>query len=151
MDPLAPAPRANLADLYRRTGRDDDAEALLREGLELLPDEGTFRHALGLLLVRQQRHDEALNELRLAAGQQLDNARFAYVYAVALNSLGRQQAAVDYLADVRQEFPGEFDISWALATMLRDLGRTEDARLIAMELAEIYPGVQAVQNLLMAL
>ena len=151
MDPLAPAPRANLADLYRRTGRDVDAEALLREGLELLPDEGTFRHALGLLLVRQQRHDEALNELRLAAGQQPDNARFAYVYAVALNSLGRQQAAVDYLADVRQEFPGEFDISWALATMLRDLGRTEDARLIAMELAEIYPGVQAVQNLLMAL
>ena len=151
MDPLAPAPRANLADLYRRMDRDDDAEVLLRKGLELLPDEGTFRHALGLLLVRQQRHDEALDEFRIAAEQQTDNARFAYVYAVAMNSMGRQQAAVDYLAAVRPDFPGEFDISWALATMLRDLGRNEDARLVARELAELYPGVQPVQNLLMAL
>ncbi|MDG2375010.1 MAG: tetratricopeptide repeat protein [Woeseiaceae bacterium] len=151
MDPLAPAPRANLADLYSRMGRDADAEALLRAGLELRPDDGTFRHALGLLLVRQQRYDEALDELRLAAEQQTHNVRFAYVYAVAMNSMGRQQAAVDYLAAVRQDFPGEFDISWALATMLRDLGRNKDARQVATELAEIYPGVQPVQNLLMAL
>jgi len=150
-DPTLSAPRANLADLYRRLGRDAEAEGLLREGLEINPNDGTYRHALGLLLVRQQQQDDALVELRRAADLQPDNARFAYVYAVALNSMGQQDAAVDYLSAIRGNFPGNFDVSWALATMLRDMGRNDEAREIAAELANIYPGVQPVQNLLMNL
>ncbi|MGI9261223.1 MAG: tetratricopeptide repeat protein [Woeseiaceae bacterium] len=150
-DPALAGPRVNLADLYRRLGRDADAEQLLREGLEISPDEGTYRHSLGLLLVRQQRQEDALVELRRAADLQPENPRFAYVYAVALNSMDQSEAAVNYLAAVSSDFPGDFDIHWALATMLRDLGRNEDAREIATELAQIYPGVQPVQNLLTTL
>jgi Flp pilus assembly protein TadD len=46
---------ANLADLMRLQGREIEAESILREGLELSPQDATLHHALGLSLVRQQR------------------------------------------------------------------------------------------------
>jgi tetratricopeptide (TPR) repeat protein len=148
LDPTIPGPRANLADLYRRLDRDADAETLLREGLAANPDEATYRHALGLLLVRQGQPEAGLEELRRSVELQPGDARFAYVYAVALNSLDRPNEAIDFLDAVKDEFPGDFDIHWALATMLRDQGRTDEARTIAGALLEVYPGVVPVQNLL---
>ncbi len=35
--------------------------------------------------------------------------------------------------------------------MLRDQGRTEEARAVAISLAEVYPQAEAVQNLLRSL
>ena len=42
-------------------------------------------------------------------------------------------------------------IGRALATMLRDQGRNDEARVVANGLLEIYPGVVPVQNLLQRL
>jgi len=78
---------ANLADLMRLQGREAEAEAVLREGLELSPRDATLHHALGLSLVRQQRGPEALRELKLATELDPRNERFAYVYEVALSEL----------------------------------------------------------------
>jgi Flp pilus assembly protein TadD len=78
---------ANLADLMRLQGREAEAEAILREGLELSPRDATLHHALGLSLVRQQRGPEALRELKLATELDPRNERFAYVYEVALAEL----------------------------------------------------------------
>ena len=44
-------------------------------------------HALGLSLVRQQRKDEALRELRRATQLDPANPRFKYVYDVARSEL----------------------------------------------------------------
>jgi len=140
--------RINHADLYRRMNRDSDAEALLREGLQLGRGEADLRHSLGLLLVRSERQEEGLDELRLAVESAPDNERYAYVYAVALNSLGQPEAAIRLLSDVKDRFPGDFDIHWALATMLRDRGESAAAREIAAALAQRYPDVQQVQSLL---
>lgn len=140
--------RINYADLYRRMNRDNDAEALLREGLELDPNAADLHHSLGLLLVRSERQEEGLNELRLAMESDPDSARYAYVYAVALNSLGQPGAATKLLTDVKDRFPADFDIHWALATMLRDQGETEAARDVAVVLARQFPDVQQVQSLL---
>ncbi|MDH5345857.1 MAG: tetratricopeptide repeat protein, partial [Gammaproteobacteria bacterium] len=107
-----------------------------------------LRHALGLLLVRRQQPEEGLAELERAAELEPASARFAYVYAVGLNSLGRSTEAVDYLGEATAAFPGDFDVHWALATMLRDLGRVDDARSVAAKLAAIYPGIPPLDNLL---
>jgi tetratricopeptide (TPR) repeat protein len=151
LEPGAVGPRVNLADLYRRLGRDEDAEILLREGLETSPDEASYRHALGLLLVRNDNAAEGLEELRAAAELQADNPRFVYVYAVALNSLGRSADAIDYLVGMRDKFPGNFDINWVLATMLRDQGRIDESREVAEALASIYPDIPPLSNLLQIL
>jgi predicted CXXCH cytochrome family protein len=57
----------NLADLYRIQGRDGDGEKTLRQALALDPQNAAAHHALGLLLIRQQRLPEALTALAEAA------------------------------------------------------------------------------------
>lgn len=146
--PDEPGARVNLADLYRVMGREDDAEQLLRDGIAANPEDATYRHSLGLLLVRKQQPDAGLVELRAAAELAPEDPRFAYVYAVALNSLGQSGEAIRFLDGVRDDFPGEFDVHWALATMLRDQGRNDEARVVASRLAELYPGVPPLQSLL---
>ena len=83
---------ANLADLMRLQGREAEAETILRQGLELSPQDATLHHALGLSLVRQQRGPEALRELKRATDLDPRNERFAYVYEVALSELAPDAA-----------------------------------------------------------
>ena len=78
---------ANLADLYRQLGRDADAESVLRQALEASPQDAGLHHALGLTLVRLKRQDEAIAELARAAELEPDRARYAYVYAIGLDSM----------------------------------------------------------------
>ncbi|MCM2310454.1 MAG: hypothetical protein NDI84_03540, partial [Steroidobacteraceae bacterium] len=78
---------ANLADLRRMQGRETEAEATLREGLKLSPDAAALHHALGLALVRQQRKQEALLELKRATELEPGNARYRYVYDVAMREI----------------------------------------------------------------
>jgi predicted CXXCH cytochrome family protein len=91
LDPRFVPAWANLADLMRLLGRETETESLLREGLAVAPDAAALHHALGLSLVRQQRGDEALRELRRATELDPSSERFRYVYDVARNELGKQE------------------------------------------------------------
>jgi tetratricopeptide (TPR) repeat protein len=151
LEPHAAAARVNLGEVYARTGRMADAQQLLRDGIAANADEAVLHHALGLLLVRDQQQDAALAELATAASLQPDESRYVYVYAVALNSQASPADAIALLQDATGRFPTDFDIHWALATMLRDQGRVEEARQVAATLSELYPQVDGVQNLLQSL
>jgi tetratricopeptide (TPR) repeat protein len=151
LEPRAAAARVNIAELYLQTGRGVEAEQVLREGIAMDADQAVLHHALGLMLVRTNQHDAALPELAAAASLQPGEPRFVYVYAVALNSLDRAVEATALLQDATKRFPADFDMHWALATMLRDQGRLGEAREVATTLSEIYPGVEGVQNLLQSL
>lgn len=151
LNPASVAARVNLVDLYRQLGREQDAEQLLQEGLLRNPNAAALRHALGLLMVRGDRRELALAELAAAADLERENPRFVYVYGIALNSLGDPERAVDVLSGAAQRFPADFDIQWGLTTMLRDLGRHDEARVLAEEMVKRYPGVASVQNLLQSI
>src|SRR5262249_12308633 len=94
LEPFFVPAYVNLADLYRARDRDLDGERILREGLRVAPKSAILHHALGLALVRMKRSDEALRELERATILDPANARFSYVYAVALHSTGKADAAV---------------------------------------------------------
>ena len=118
------APAAiNLADLYRQLGRDSrrrDASCARRS-----PHRREMRalhHALGLTLVRLKRLDEALGELRRAAELAPEQARYAYVYAVALHSAGRGGEAMTVLKDSLARHPDDRDTLLALISFSRDAG-----------------------------
>ena len=143
--------RVNLADLYRRMQQDAQAETLIREGLAQPGNHAALRHALGLLLVREQNHAEALAELGRAAELDPDNARYVFVYAVAQNSLGQSDAAITTLRQASQRFPTDFDITGTLVTVLRDQGRVEEARQAAATLVERFPGNENAQAILQSL
>lgn len=141
---LAMAPRhvpayANLADLFRSQGRDAEAEAVLREGLGHVPESAALHHARGLALVRLKRTPEALDALARAARLAPDDARFAYVYAVALNSTGKARAALAEVDRALAHHPDNRELLSAGAALARDAGdRAAMARYTA-RLATLGP------------
>jgi predicted CXXCH cytochrome family protein len=102
----------NLADLMRARNRDDEGERVLRNALKAVPEiqAADVHHALGLWLVRQERHSEALTELEHAADLQPDVPRFAYVLAVGLHSTGDVDGARELLESAVERFPGHAGI-----------------------------------------
>lgn len=137
-DPDAMALAVNLADLYRVQSREREAEEVLRRSIALT-DSADAWHALGLSLVRQKRSGEALNALQKAARLSPDNARYAYVAAVALQSAGQAGEARQAAADALARSPYDTNLlSFALQDALRarDLAR---AAPLAQRLADMVP------------
>jgi tetratricopeptide (TPR) repeat protein len=145
---FAPA-YVNLADLMRAQGRELDGERLLRVGIAFSDDDdGAARHALGLSLVRQRRTDEALVELRRATETEPLNARFAYVYGVALQSTGQIGPAIAVLEQSLAEHPYELPTLIALVTFNRDAGNLAEAiRYAEMWVAMAPDDLGAAQEL----
>jgi Flp pilus assembly protein TadD len=135
------APAAiNLADLYRQIGRDGDGESVLRTAIATSPQDPGLHHALGLTLTRLKRPDEALGELQRAAELDRDRARYAYVYAVALNSAGRGGEALTVLKEILVRHPADRDTLLALVGFSRDTGDFAAALEYAERLARVAPG-----------
>jgi Tfp pilus assembly protein PilF len=139
LDPSFVPAMVNLADLYRGMGRDIDGEPLLRQAIAIESDSAIAHHALGLLLLRKQQFEQALAELALATQAEPDNARYAYVYAVALHSAGKVPEALQILRNAHQTHPADVDILIALVTISRDSGDLAAARDYAAQLLRAAP------------
>ena len=126
-------PYVNLADLYREQGRDPDGERVLRHA----PDGADVHHALGLLLVRQRRLEEAVGELAKATGERPESPRYAYVYAVGLDSTGQHGKALVVLEQAHQRFTGDRDILAALVQFSAQAGDRESAARWAQQLRDL--------------
>jgi tetratricopeptide (TPR) repeat protein len=137
----------NLADLYRQTGREDDGEKVLRGAIDAAPNDGGLHHALGLSLVRLKQLGDALVELRRAAELERSNARYAYIYGVALHSAGRQQEAITYLRESVAGHPETLDILMAIVSFSREAGDTATALEYAEQVAKIAPDDPAARRL----
>lgn len=112
---------------------------MLRTGLEVAPDNASLHHALGLLLIRQKRLDDAVAELSRAAELASNDPRYAYVYAVALKETGDISGAIGILAENYNRYPANRDILLALITINRDAGNRADALSYAHALRRQYP------------
>jgi tetratricopeptide (TPR) repeat protein len=147
LDPQFAGGYVNLADLERRVGNESEAEAVLRRGLALLPRAADLRHALGLTLVRRGARDEALGELAAAADGAADNARYTYVYAVALQSAGQRDDALRYLEAFSARHPLDVDVLGALVSLNREAGRRDQALKFARQLLAVLPNEAALDRL----
>jgi tetratricopeptide (TPR) repeat protein len=139
IDPTFVPAYANLADLYRARGADGEAVAVLREGLARNPRAAMLHHALGLALVRQKQSAEGLKALRVANELAPDSARFAYVYAVALNDTGRTKDALQVLAASLKRDPYDRDVLSGLAFFTAQAGNRELALGYVKQLRELDP------------
>jgi predicted CXXCH cytochrome family protein len=127
----------NLADLYRSQRRDEDAEAILRLGLERAADRAAIEFALGLTLVRLQRHDEATDHLKRAYGMRPETIRFGYVYAVAQFDGGKREAALRTLEHLHKRYPANRDVLQLLVGYNQQMGRDAAAKKYAAKLDEL--------------
>jgi len=139
IDPTFAAAYVNLADLYRAGNADAEAEKTLRQGIARNPREATLHHTLGLTLTRQKRAADALREFRVATTLAPESARYAYVYAVALNSGGRPAEAIKVLDAARARNAYDRDVLSGLAYFNAQAGRREVAMGYVKQLRELDP------------
>jgi predicted CXXCH cytochrome family protein len=143
----APA-AANLADLYRELGRDGDAERVLRKALEASPQDAGLHHVLGLTLVRLKRPDQAIEELRQATELDPNSARYAFVYAVGLDSTGHRTEATKVLTENLARHSNDRDTLTALIGFSRDVGDDATALAYAERLSQIEPSDPSLAKLI---
>jgi tetratricopeptide (TPR) repeat protein len=98
--------------------------------------------------VRLGRRADALGELREAARLAPNDARFAYVYAVSLNSAGQSAAALAEIDRALLQEPDNHDLLVAAVTFRRDRGDLPGARPYALRLSERYPDDRDAAELL---
>jgi tetratricopeptide (TPR) repeat protein len=145
IDPQFVPAYVNLADLYRATQRETEAEALLREAIAVTPAAALYE-SLGLSLVRQGRKNEALGWLARAVKAEPQQARHAYVYALALDDAGRRREAIGVL-DAAAARTGERDVLLALAQVKQASGDATGSAAALRKLAEINPEDPALAEL----
>ena len=139
LDPKFPGAYVNLADALRQQGREAEGEKVLRQGLAAMPRDAELHHALGLLLTRKKENAAALKEFVEAARLAPDNARYAYVQAIAVHSAGQRDQALVILRNANKRHPGNLDILGALLSMSRESGDRPAALGYARELAGLLP------------
>lgn len=137
----------NLADILRARKKDDEAEKVLAAGIALYPTSPDLLGAMGLLLARTERDEEALDFLGRAAAAAPNHPRHVYIYAVALNSLGKAGEAITVLESAYQRHPANQEILQALATFLRDAGDPHRALPYARILLSLSPEIPGYQSL----
>ena len=148
LDPsLAPA-AVNLADLYRAQNRDEEGERILKDAISRSPNDASLEHALGLLMVRQKRGTQGLDLLAAAAHSEPGNARYVYVYAVALNGAGQTHAAIETLERSIKVHPYDRESLAALVSFFEQAGDPAKALTYAQRLDELEPGNPEVRRML---
>jgi tetratricopeptide (TPR) repeat protein len=148
--PFAPA-AISLADIARATGDETAAEDTLRRSIAQNPDSAPLAHALGLSLIRQKRLPEAMAELARAVALAPADARFAYVYAVALHDSGSPGKARETLSAALERHPFERDILMALASYDMEEGEVRGASELAERLGSLAPDDHEVQGFVAAI
>jgi predicted CXXCH cytochrome family protein len=140
LDPNFVPALVNLADLERGRGRDEEGAKFLKKAMAIEPDNAGIQYALGLYLVRTRDYSAALDLLRGAHERMPDNVRYAYVYAVALNSSGAAGEAMALLEETHRQHPADRDVLRTLVSFARDNGDFSAALRHARELLTLDPG-----------
>jgi Flp pilus assembly protein TadD len=145
LDPRFVPAYVNWADAHRASGREADAEQVLRAALEANPRNATLLHALGLNLVRQGQRAQGLRALGDAARLEPASARYAYVYGVGLHDAGQPRRAIQVLEAALERHPNDRDLLYALAGYQRDAGRLDRALVHARRLATLEPADASIR------
>lgn len=121
----------NMADFENRRRRFDAAELLLARAIAAHPTSAEAQYALGMTRVRAGRVRDFLGPLSRAAMLRPDEPRYAYVYAVALNDVGRGNDAIITMRAALQRHPRQRDLLLMLASLERDRGNLAEAERLA--------------------
>jgi tetratricopeptide (TPR) repeat protein len=147
LDPTFVPATVDLADLYRSLNRDQAGERVLDDAIVQAPNDASLRYALGLLRVREKHNDKALDSLAAAAHLDPGNARYAYVYAIALNDRGQTNPAITTLEAAIQLHPYDRDSLTALVSFLKESGDSAAELTYAQRLLELDPANPELRQL----
>jgi tetratricopeptide (TPR) repeat protein len=146
LDPTLEAMRINLAEFYRATGRNDESEQTYAEAIGMAPERADLRYGHALSLVRKQALTEAITELQEAVRLDPQNSRYKTTFAVALDSAGRTEEALDKLDGWAAGADADI-LGLALQYSLK-LRRVPEALKYAEDLARLRPQDPQISGLI---
>lgn len=143
-DPFDVAAMRMLAELAGRIGRYRDSENLLRRALELAPGFTAARANLALVIYRQNRPVEALEQLDLLTEQDPDSLVHANLHAATLGRLGEFEDALAIYERVLEQMPNQPKVWMSAAHMLKTVGKQEQSIAAYRKAIEIRPDLGEV-------
>jgi tetratricopeptide (TPR) repeat protein len=120
--------------------RPDEAERVARDLLSRHPQHAGALHLLGLALLIQKRHREAVGPLAEAA-RDTANPLLETHYALALRDVGRRDEAIDWLMRAMSRRPVFAPAFHELGLIFCGLRRYDDAETVLKQGIELAPGV----------
>ena len=129
--------KLNLADLYRATRRDKEAEKWLVSATKDQPKNPTSWLSYGLWAIRQGDGETAKRALAKAASIKPYDAYAAYVYGVFLQSLGESSRAEKVWLSGLKEHPYDRNLLEALYSYYLDRGEQFKAQKIYLRLLSL--------------
>ena len=115
IEPYFAAAYVNMAELYKRQGQEIKSIEILKQGINANPSDSSIPYSLGLAYIRAKDIDQAQHFLGLAAKLAVTNARYYYVYALALAS--NQTKAAEQNMQKAYEISGDPQHLYALCEM----------------------------------
>ena len=100
VDPYFAPAYVNLADLYRRFGNTVAESETLAIGVEQNPADRALRYSYALHFVRHKQLDKTLQHVTKAMQLSPENSQYAYLYLLALESLGRKRQALSEIDEL---------------------------------------------------
>jgi tetratricopeptide (TPR) repeat protein len=122
--------------------RTDEAEQLLQESQERLPDEAVLFTEYAAIAAARRDWDEALRRLELARERLPHEARLWAASGRTLMAAGQSEAAVELLSAAAQRFPTSYDVAMAAMETFIPLRELDRARPIARAALQLQPANQ---------
>lgn len=138
-DPFDVAAIRMFAELAGRIGRYRDAENLLRRAIELSPGFTAARANLALVLYRQNRPMEAIEELEKVTAEDPENPGHANLQAAALGRIGEFDEAIELYRQVLAKLPGQPKVWMSYGHMLKTVGDQAEAIAAYRRALELKP------------
>ena len=99
VDPFFEANYINLAELYRSQNKAVLERQTLEEAMKAVPTSDIVYYSLGMLNIRQQNKPAAVELFKKASELAPTNTQNWYIYALALDNIGKTQNAITVLKE----------------------------------------------------
>ena len=130
-----------LADIGMKLSRYDDARNLLARCLELAPDFQLARYNYGVVLMRQNRLPDALEQTRLLLAQDSANTNYLLLKGNVLVQMGEHEEALKIFERVLSVFPNQPRAQMNFGHTLKTVGRLEEAIAAYHRCIELQPEI----------
>ncbi len=136
---------ATVARVLSWAGKQEEALGLAKRAIEINNDHHTLNQMLAVL-VRNERHEEALYYAQQAARLMPDIAGVRKMNGITLSENGRSAEALQELQAAYRLDPGMTDIHYHLGVVLSDLGRVREAEEAYRTAIRVEPENAAALN-----
>jgi tetratricopeptide (TPR) repeat protein len=130
-----------LADIGMKLGRHDDASKLLERCLELAPDFHLARHNYAVSLVRQNRLDEAHEQVERLLAHDAANPNFLILKGTVLVRRGDHRPALEIYEQVLQRYPNQARAQMNYGHTLKTVGRVDESIAAYRRCITLNPGI----------